>query len=105
MMENQPALRQKSDDLRDERHLPSWREMNGDTTPEAEAVLFKLWRETPGWRKLEMMEGLNRAARQLALIGLRQRFPDRSPEELQRHLATMVLGEELATRVYGPIPG
>jgi hypothetical protein len=104
MVEYQSALQQKKDDLGDKRHLPSWREMNWDTTPEAEAVLFKLWRETPGWRKLEMMEGLNRAARQLALIGLRQRFPDISPEDLQRHLAAMALGEELATRVYGPPP-
>jgi hypothetical protein len=31
--------------------LPTWREMNLDTTPEAEAILFKLWRETPAWRK------------------------------------------------------
>jgi hypothetical protein len=79
--------------------------MNWDTSPEAEAVLFKLWRETPAWRKLEMMEGLNRTARQLALMGLRQRFPDASPEELRRRLASIILGEELAQRVYGPLPG
>lgn len=84
--------------------LPTWREMNWDTSPEAEAVLFKLWRETPAWRKLEMMESLNQAARQLALIGLRQRFPDASPEELRRRLASILLGDDLANQVYGPIP-
>lgn len=84
--------------------LPTWREMNWDTSPEAEAVLFKLWRETPAWRKLEMMESLNQGARQLALMGLRQRFPDASPEELQRRLASILLGEDLASRVYGPLP-
>lgn len=84
--------------------LPSWREMNLDTSPEAEAVLFRLWREAPAWRKLEMMEDLNRTARQLALVGLRRRFPEASPTELQRRLAAMLLGEELAARVYGPIP-
>ncbi|MFQ5401710.1 MAG: hypothetical protein ACE5E7_19190 [Anaerolineae bacterium] len=84
--------------------LPTWREMNWDTSPEAETVLFKLWRETPAWRKLEMMESLNQGARQLALMGLRQRFPDASPEELRRRLASIVLGEDLASRVYGPIP-
>ena len=47
--------------------LPTWREMNRDTTPEAEAVLIRLWRETPAWRKWELMEDLNRAARELAL--------------------------------------
>jgi hypothetical protein len=84
--------------------LPTWREMNWDTSPEAEAVLFKLWRETPAWRKLEMMENLNQGARQLALVGLRKRFPDASPEELQRRLASILLGDALASRVYGPIP-
>jgi hypothetical protein len=89
----------------DERRLPSWREMNWDTSPEAETVLFRLWREAPAWRKLEMMEGLNRAARQLALAGLRQRFPNASAQELRRRLAAITLGEELATRVYGPVAG
>lgn len=84
--------------------LPTWRELNWDTSPEAEAVLFELWRETPAWRKVEMMESLNQGARQLALMGLRQRFPDASPEELQRRLASILLGDDLASRVYGPIP-
>lgn len=88
----------------DKPRLPTWREMNWDTSPEAEVVLFKLWRETPAWRKLEMMESLNQGARLLALMGLRQRFPDASPDELRRRLAAILLGEDLASRVYGPIP-
>lgn len=84
--------------------LPTWREMNWDTSPEAEAVLFKLWRETPAWRKLEMMENLNQGARQLALMGLRKRFPEASSEELRRRLASILLGDDLASQVYGPIP-
>jgi len=75
-----------------------------DTTAEAEAVLFKLWRETPGWRKWELMEDLNRTVRQLALVGLCERHPDASEEELKRRLADILLGEELALQVYGPIP-
>ena len=85
------------------RRLPTWREMNLDTTPETEAVLFKMWRETPAWRKLQMMEGLNRSARQLSLIGLKQRHPNSSLAELRRRLADMVLGPALAERVYGPL--
>lgn len=88
---------------KDSRKLPTWREMNMDTTPETEAVLFKMWRETPAWRKLQMMEELNRSARQLSLIGLKQRHPNASPEELRRLLADMVLGPELAACAYGPI--
>lgn len=84
--------------------LPSWQEMHWDTSPETDAILFKLWRETPAWRKLQMMEGLNRAARHLALMGLRRRHPDISPEELRRRLASIALGDELAAQIYGPIP-
>ena len=98
-------MQQKAPEKKDKRRLPSWREMNWDTSPEAEIVLFKLWREAPAWRKLEMMEGLNRTARQLALMGLRRRFPTASSDELRRRLATITLGEELAARVYNPVPG
>jgi hypothetical protein len=105
MMEGRFAVQKKTDRLVGERRLPSWREMNRDTTPEAEAVLFKLWRDTPGWRKLEMMEGLNHTARQLAVMGLRQRFPDADTEELRRRLASIILGEDMAANVYGSISG
>lgn len=39
--------------------LPTWRQMNRDTSPEAEAILVRLWRETPAWRKWELMEDLS----------------------------------------------
>jgi len=82
--------------------LPTWRQMNRDTSPEAEAILFGLWRETPGWRKWQMMEALNRAARELALAGLCRRHPQATADELRRHLADLLLGPELAAEVYGP---
>ena len=75
--------------------------MNHDTSPEAEVVLVRLWRETPGWRKWELMEQLNRTARELALAGLRRRHPKATPEELRRRLADLLLGPELAAEVYG----
>jgi hypothetical protein len=103
-MSHDAALPQNNQKSAPNPRLPTWREMNWDTSPEAEAVLFNLWRETPGWRKLEMMDNLNQTARQLALMGLRQRFPEASSTELQRRLATILLGEALAERVYGPLP-
>ena len=84
--------------------LPTWRQMNADTSPEAEAVLFRLWRESPAWRKWELMEDLNRAARILALAGLRRRHPEATPDELRRLLADLPLGPELAAQVYGSGP-
>jgi hypothetical protein len=85
------------------KQLPSWREMNQDTTVEIDDLLFQMWRETPAWRKLELLGEMNQAARQLALAGLRRRHPNASASELQRLLADLLLGTELATQVFGPI--
>ena len=75
-----------------------------DTTPEAKAVHLRLLREMPPWRRLAMMDELNATARTLALSGLKSRHPNASEEELQRRLADLLLGPELAERAYGPFP-
>jgi hypothetical protein len=62
-----------------------------------------LLRKAPPRRKLELVGQLNETVRQLALAGLRLRHPKAGPAELRRRLAGMLLGEELATRVYGPL--
>lgn len=72
-----------------------------DTSPEAEAVLIDLLRQAPAWRKLEMVDELNAAVRALALSGLRTRHPQADEAELWRRLADLLLGPELATKVYG----
>lgn len=84
--------------------LPSWREMNRDTTPEAEEILFDWLRNAPAWEKWQRMTALNRSARLLALAGLRRRYPDAPEAEIRRRLADLILGPELARRVYGPLP-
>jgi hypothetical protein len=75
-----------------------------DTSPETERVLIALLRQAPPWRKLELMGQMNEMVRTLALSGLRQRHPQATPEELRRRLAGLLLGPELAARVYGPQP-
>ena len=75
-----------------------------DTRPEAEAVLIKLLRQAPPWRKLHMVGQLNQTVRTLALSGLRQRYPEATSQELRRRLADLLLGPDLAARVYGPLP-
>jgi len=74
-----------------------------DTHPEAEAVLIRLLREAPPWRKLAMVWQMNAAVKTMMLSGLRERFPKETPEMLQRRLAELLLGEELAQKVYGPL--
>lgn len=73
-----------------------------DTGPEAEQVLMELLRSAPVARKLEMLGQMNAAARQLALQGLRRRHPGATEAQLQRYLADLLLGPELAARAYGP---
>ena len=75
-----------------------------DTHPEAEAVLIRLLRQAPTWRKLEMVDQLNESVKLLALAGLRQRFPQEDDERIRRRLADLLLGEEMALKVYGPLP-
>jgi hypothetical protein len=74
-----------------------------DTNPKMEALQVRLLREAPAWRKLEMLAQLNSSARLLALSGLRQRHPQAREGELRRRLAGLLLGEELARKVYGEV--
>ena len=73
-----------------------------DTSPEAERVLYEIYRAMPPWRKLEIVDDAIRTSLYLAMLGLRLRHPNASEAELRRRLLGLVLGEDLATRVYGP---
>jgi hypothetical protein len=73
-----------------------------DTRPEAEVVLIGLLRQAPAWRKLHMVGQLNQTVRTLPLNGLRQRYPEATPQELRRRLAALLLGPGLAALAYGP---
>lgn len=80
------------------------RKLAEDTQPEAEQVLIELLRAASPKRKLAMVLSANRTARLLALTGLRERYPNESPVRLQRRLADLWLGSELAAKAYGPLP-
>jgi hypothetical protein len=68
------------------RRLPTWREMHMDTSPEIETIQFSFYRSAPMWRKLKMMSSLTRTARNLARLGLQDRYPNASDDELTQHL-------------------
>jgi hypothetical protein len=72
-----------------------------DTHPKMEALQIQLWRQASPTRKMQMMAQLNAAARMLALTGLRSRFPNANESELRFKLACLILGDELASKVYG----
>jgi hypothetical protein len=68
-----------------------------------EALQIQLWRQATPTRKMQMLAQLNSSLRILALTGLRSRFPNASDTELRRRLANLLLGEELARKVYGEL--
>lgn len=75
-----------------------------DTDPHVEEVLVQMLRQTPPWRKMQMVAELNATVKVMLLSGLRQRYPNASEAELRRRLAGLLLGEELASKVYGELP-
>jgi len=68
-----------------------------------EELQIKLLRQVSPTRKMEMLGELNASARMLALSGLRLRYPQAGETELRRRLAGYLLGEDLASKVYGEI--
>ncbi len=77
--------------------------LSSDTHPKMEALQIQLWRQASPTRKMDMLAQLNASARLVALTGLRSRFPNASEAELHRKLADLLLGTELARKVYGEI--
>jgi len=77
--------------------------LSSDTHPKMEALQIQLLRQATPTRKMEMLAQLNASARTLALMGLRSRYPQAGEAELRRRLAGLLLGEELARKVYGDI--
>jgi len=55
----------------------------------------------PPWKKLALVDDLNETVKAFAISGLKQRHPDASSEQIRRMLAELMLGAELADRVYG----
>ncbi len=80
------------------------RALFSDTHPKIQALQIELLRTASPARKMEMLGQLNASARMLALSGLRTRYPNAGEQELRRRLAGLLLGEELARRVYGDLP-
>lgn len=75
-----------------------------DTHPKMEALQIQLWRQASPTRKMQMVAQLNQSARLLALAGLRSQYPQADEAELRRRLAGLLLGEEIANKVYGELP-
>jgi len=78
--------------------------LSEDTHPDIERMQIELLRRTPVARKLELIAQMNASMRTMAMAGLRRQYPGEDEAQLRRRLADLLLGPELAARVYGPLP-
>lgn len=77
--------------------------LSPDTHPKIERLQIERLRHIPPWRKVALMAEMSQTVRTLALAGLRQRYPNDTPAQRQRRLADLLLGPDLAARVYGSL--
>jgi hypothetical protein len=74
--------------------------LSADTHPKIEQIQIELLRHATPARKFEMVVQMNNTVRAFMFAGLKQRNPSATPEELRRLFANLLLGEELARKVY-----
>jgi len=77
--------------------------LSSDTHPKMEALQIELWRQASPTHKMHMLAQLNASIRIVALAGLGSRYPQASEAELRRRLADLLLGEDMARKVYGEV--
>ena len=74
--------------------------LSSDTHPKMEALQIQVIRHMPAWKKISIVNDLNETVKAMAVSGIRQRHPNATPQEIRRVLAGLMLGEELARKVY-----
>jgi hypothetical protein len=74
--------------------------LSSDTDPKAEQLQIELIRRMPACRKFALLDDLNETVRVFAISGIKQRYPEATPERIRRMLAELMLGTELASKVY-----
>jgi len=74
--------------------------LSADTDPRVEKIQIELLRKVSPERKFQMVAQMNYTVRVFMVAGLKQRNPDASPEAIRRMLADLLLGEELARKVF-----
>lgn len=81
-------------------YTPVMGRLFSDTHPEIEQMQIEIIRRMPSWKKFALWDDLNETVKAFAVSGIRQSYPDATPEQIQRLLADRMLGPELAAKVY-----
>jgi len=72
-----------------------------DIDAETERVLIELTRAMPDWKKFRQIAALSEGCRRLALVGLRDRYPNATEVELRKRFAALVLDRETVIKMFG----
>ena len=75
-----------------------------DTDPRVHDFQIRGYRAMDAAQKFRLIDDMWNTDRELALAGLRARHPDADEAEIQRLMAVLFLGSELAERIYGAAP-
>jgi len=75
-----------------------------DTGAAAVDRYHQLLRAQAPHERLEQANALSKAARELAVAGLRTRHPDATPEEIRVRLTVRLYGRGVARRLFGRVP-
>ncbi len=76
-------------------------EGKNDTTPDALAVQYEIYRRMSPAKKLQLIFDMYEMGKHLAMAGIRMRNPDATEEQVWRIWARQHLGSELFETVYG----
>ena len=71
-----------------------------DTSPEAEKILCRLYRNMTIARKAQLVFSAYRMGKMLSMAGIRMDHPDASEEQIWHLWARRHLGDELYEKVY-----
>lgn len=74
--------------------------LSSDTTVEIEDRQIEAWRRMSPAEKLSLAVSMTATVRQLALAGVRERYPNAAPREQFLRLAILTLGIDLARQAY-----
>jgi DNA-binding HxlR family transcriptional regulator len=75
-----------------------------DTSPAGKTRYYELLRRLPADRRMQAMLRLSRAVRELALAGIRERYPTATEPELRVRLTVRLYGRDVAQRLFESVP-
>ena len=81
--------------------MPPLRPLAADTSPEAEARMIEYYRSLEPQERVAIALELTRLADEIALEGIRERYPQATEREQKLRLAALKYGRELILKAFG----